>query len=81
MRRKALQVISNADPRRSSRMESRQPPILERDVVVETHKLHEHIADQQHKILDIACLVARRHILDRGFGRASTFGRRALARR
>lgn len=59
-------------------MEPGQSAIFEWNLVIEANQLQEHIANQEHQILDIAGFVLHRHVLHRRFWWTSALRRRVL---
>ena len=61
----SLQVIDDANARRGARMEPGQSAIFQRDLVIETDKLHEHVTDEDNQVLGVARLILGWHVFDR----------------
>jgi len=74
-----LQVIDYADAGGSAGVETGETPVFEGDFVIEANELHEHVADEEDEVFDVASFVFGGHNSRDGFGRPRAFGRGALA--
>ena len=70
----SLQVIDDADARWGARMEPGQSSIFQRNLIIETDELHEHVADEDDQVLGVAGLILGWHVFDRCLCRSSTLG-------
>ena len=70
----SLEIVFDADARRGAGVESGQAAVFQRDFVVESDELEEHVADQEDQISHVAGFVLQRHELHRGLWATGPFG-------